>query len=289
LIFKYAGFLPFTHDYISPGNTPYWTPQVPDELIPKIGMVFGTYNDAVRMYKAYAFEAGFDVRKGTTKKKTTGEITVRYMLCNRQGKPNVGEVDTTDVQHKKFERRRDMFRTECDAKVVLHIVSCTQNFIVHDFVERHNHPLISKDKMFMSRTSRQLDFSQERMIYDLSNQNIGATKAYRILSGLQGGYGNRGGLQVDYKNSSKQLNCYIGGRDAALLCTKMRERKKYVPNFTFEAKLNGTQLNACFWADETAKYNCSQFGDVVSVDATFNTNRFCMVFFIWFLFRKLIS
>ena len=84
---------------------------------------------------------------------------------------------------------------------MFHLISCTQNFVVHDFVERHNHALISKDKMFMSRTNRQLDFSQQSMIYNLSNQNIGATKAYKIISGLQGGYGNRAGLQIDYKNS----------------------------------------------------------------------------------------
>ena len=63
----------------------------------------------------------------------------------------------------------------------------------------------------------------------------------------------------------------------------MSERKKYVPNFTFEAKLHGTQLNAIFWANESAKYNFSQFGDVVSVDATFNTNRFSIVPFLVFV------
>ena len=66
--------------------------------------------------------------------------------------------------------------------------------------------------------------------------------------------------------------------DAWLLYTKMNDRKKYVPNFTFEVKMDGTQLNAVFWADETAKHNCSIFGDVVSVDPTFNTNMFNMFF-----------
>ena len=270
--------LSFTHDYVSPGDTPYWTPQVQEQLKPKIGMVFGTYDDVVRMYKAYALEAGFDVRKGTTIKKTTGEIRVRFIVCNRQGKPNVGVADTMDTQHNKFERRRDMFRCECKAMIVFHLNSCSKKSIVHDFVERHNHALISKDKMFMSRTNRQLDFSQQSMIYNLSNQNIGATKAYKIISGLQGGYGNHAGLQIDYKNTKKQLNFFIGGMDAWLLYTKMNDRKKYVPNFTFEVKMDGKQLNAVFWADETVKHNCSLFEDVVSMAATFNTNRFSMVF-----------
>ncbi|CAI9275722.1 unnamed protein product [Lactuca saligna] len=38
------------------------------------------------------------------------------------------------------------------------------------------------------------------------------------------------------------------------------------------------RLNALFWADDTSKQNFELFGDVVSFDATYRTNKYCMVF-----------
>nr|KAJ0221090.1 hypothetical protein LSAT_V11C200083550 [Lactuca sativa] len=88
----------------------------------------------------------------------------------------------------------------------------------------------------------------------------------------------RGGLVYDFKNARRNLNCYIGGRDAKFLVNKMNDRKKNVSSFTFEYKVLNKRLNALFWADETAKYNYNSFRDVVSLDATFSMNKYDMVF-----------
>lgn len=61
--------------------------------------------------------------------------------------------------------------------------------------------------------------------------------------------------------------------DAQLVVNKMNERKKYFPNYSFEYKCVDSVLNAMFWADETDKVFYKEFGDVVSFDATFRTNK----------------
>ena len=58
------------------------------------------------MYKNYAFQAGFDIRLGSNKKKTDGTFTSRYLLCNREGKPNTGNVDTIVIQYKKNKTKK---------------------------------------------------------------------------------------------------------------------------------------------------------------------------------------
>ncbi|GKB13226.1 FAR1-related sequence 5-like protein [Tanacetum coccineum] len=52
----------------------------------------------------------------------------------------------------------------------------------------------------------------------------------------------------------------------------------YVPNFTFQYKVENSELVAMFWADEVAKCNYKEFGDIVSFDATFNNNKYNMKF-----------
>ncbi|GJY99755.1 FAR1-related sequence 5-like protein [Tanacetum coccineum] len=69
-----------------------------------------------------------------------------------------------------------------------------------------------------------------------------------------------------------------GESDAQMLINKMENRKKYVPNFTFQYKVENSELVAMFWADEVAKCNNKEFGDMVSFDAAFNSNKYNMKF-----------
>ena len=66
---------------------------------------------------------------------------------------------------------------------------------------------------------------------------------------------------------------FIGESDAQMLINKMENRKMYVPNFTFQYKVENSELVAFFWVDEVAKCNYKEFGDIVSFDATFRCNK----------------
>ncbi|GJR87312.1 hypothetical protein Tco_0211323 [Tanacetum coccineum] len=66
---------------------------------------------------------------------------------------------------------------------------------------------------------------------------------------------------------------FIGESDAQMLINKMENRKTYVPNFTFQYRVENSELVSMFWADEVAKCNYKEFGDIVSFDATFNSNK----------------
>ncbi|XP_023745084.1 protein FAR1-RELATED SEQUENCE 3-like [Lactuca sativa] len=232
-----------THDYVSPGGTLYWTPIVSDDIKPKVSSTFNSYGEAETTYRKYALESGFDVRLGRVQKMKNGIITKRNLVCNRE-----------------------------------EIVPGTLRYVVSDFVEQHNHELFSKGNMHLSRSKRKLDYSQEIFIHNLSKQNIGPVKAHRLYGALQVGPSVRGGLVSDFKNARRNLNCYIGGRDAKFFVDKMNDRKKNVPSFTFEYKVLNKRLNTLLWADEIAKYNYNSFEDVVSLDATFSMNKYDMVF-----------
>nr|KAJ0207255.1 hypothetical protein LSAT_V11C500254150 [Lactuca sativa] len=249
-----------------------------DDIKPKVTSKFNSYGEAVTMYRNYALESGFDVRLGRVQKTKNVIITNRHLVCNREDNPNTSKVDTLDIQHKKTQRRKDLFRRNCKVKVVLEIIPSALKYVVSDFVEQHNHELFSKSNMYLSRSKRKLDYSQEIFIHNLSKQNIGLVKAHRLYSALQFGPSVRGGLVSDFKNARRNLNCYIGGRDAKFLVKKMNDRTKHVLSFTFEYKVLNKRLNALFWADKIAKYNYNSFGDVLSLDATFNMNKYDMVF-----------
>nr|KAJ0205024.1 hypothetical protein LSAT_V11C500252220 [Lactuca sativa] len=137
---------------------------------------------------------------------------------------------------------------------------------------------LEQRNLALSRNDICYAIGKEMFIHNLSKQNIGASRSHRLYTGLQGGSYVRGGLVSDFKNNTRNLNSYIGSRDAKFLVVKMMERKKNIPTFSFEFKVVQKKLNALFWADETTKYNYNAFGDVGSLDATFSMNKYDMVF-----------
>nr|KAJ0199846.1 hypothetical protein LSAT_V11C600316700 [Lactuca sativa] len=211
------------HDYVSPGGSPYWIPIVSDHIKPKINLTVDSY------------EAGFE--SGLEQLEQPNLALSHNDICYAIGKV-----------YQELLTRKDSFRCECKEKIVFILLHGTNKYIVDDFVEQHTHELFGKDNMFLSRTKRKLDYSQEMFIHNLSNQNSGASRAQRLYTGPQGGSEIRGGLVSDFKNRTRNLNSYIGSRDAKFL------------------------------ADETAKYNYNAFGDVVSLDAKFSMNKYDMVF-----------
>nr|GEV83936.1 hypothetical protein [Tanacetum cinerariifolium] len=81
------------------------------------------------------------------------------------------------------------------------------------------------------------------------------------------------GTTDDFKNHQREVNVFIGESDAQMLINKMENKKMYVPNFTFQYKVENSELVAMFWADEVSKCNYKEIRDMVSFDATFNNNN----------------
>nr|KAJ0214685.1 hypothetical protein LSAT_V11C400199680 [Lactuca sativa] len=175
----------FTHDYVSSGGTLYWTPIVSDDIKPKVSSKLNSYGEEETMYRNYALESSFVVRLGRFQKTKNEIITNRYLVCNQEGNQNTSKIDTLDIQHKKTQRRKDLFRRNSKAKVVLEIIPGTLSYVMSNFVEQHNHELFSKGNMYLSRSKRKLDYSQDIFIHNLSTQNIGPVKADRLYSALQ--------------------------------------------------------------------------------------------------------
>lgn len=250
-----------------------WIPIVDENLKPVVGTVFSTLDEGIKMYENYASKSGFDVRLSTVKRDANSVITLRYLVCNREGFPDSVKANSLEGSDKKV-RVTNIIRTGCKACVKFKVAGvCKSSYILHGFEEKHNHCLVDEDSRHLLKSSRKLDYSQRRWIMKMANANIGATQAHNILSQIKGGYEMVGGSKVEYKNFQRDRNCYVGNSDANLFVRKMDDRKKYVPNFSFEYKCDKGLLNYAFWADETAKCNFELFGDIVSFDATFRTNK----------------
>ncbi|KAM0050666.1 putative transcription factor FAR family [Helianthus debilis subsp. tardiflorus] len=264
--------------YHSPRGTKYWIPNVPTPLKPATGMVFGRWEDAVTLYQDYAQRAGFDIRLSTIAR-YKGVITHRYIVCSRFGNPNSNTGDSMDVTPASSKQRNSSFKvTDCQACIKLKPVKGTEGYSIYKFIEPHNHGLVDVDNMDLTRGRRQLTFTEQEFIHKAQTSGFGATVSHRMQASLKGGEHLVRGTKTDHKNFARDIREFIGERDAQMVIDKLNGNMLHLENFYFNHTVVNGELRSLFWVDDICKCNYNAFGDVVAFDATYDTNKYNMIF-----------
>ncbi|KAL9674136.1 hypothetical protein QQ045_030406 [Rhodiola kirilowii] len=127
--------------FVSVNGRKCWIPKCPDELKPHVGMTFPNLDQAALFYKEYARIAGFVVGLATTNR-SDGIITIKYLVCQREGfKQKCKVVDTINTVDHNDRSRRDT-RCGCQARLQVNIAEGGRHR-VYLFEESHNHYLES--------------------------------------------------------------------------------------------------------------------------------------------------
>ncbi|XP_076926063.1 protein FAR1-RELATED SEQUENCE 5-like [Bidens hawaiensis] len=222
-------------------------PEVASSYRPVKGMMFSSIDQAFDFYSEYAKKARFGVRKGGSYVHG-GVLKTKYFTCCKEGhKPakmydSKGDCNESSKPYYK-RRKRPTIRYDCRAHLQFKSVD-GEIFEVDDFVESHNHRMVADSDMQFVRSAGKLTHVQEEPIYELSNMNLGPVKAFNLMRTQYSGFEKVGATKDDCKNF----------------------------------KQDDPELIRMFWADETSKSNYLAFGDIISFDATFKTNKYKMFF-----------
>ncbi|KAL9662559.1 hypothetical protein QQ045_027392 [Rhodiola kirilowii] len=264
--------------FLSDSGTRHWIPKCPDEFKPRIGMLFQHVNDAIKFYKYYAYIVGFSVRLSTTSTRADGVLTHKYLVCSKEGfKGKHTLVDTVNSVEQSERHRRDN-RCGCSARICLNI-NDGGIYRVYSFEEAHNHWLVDDiGKQYLNQ-NRQLSVVHQNIIMHCGKYRIGATKVHHLVKDLCGGFSNVGANVTDFKNFKRDLKLYIGLNDAKMIVDNLMNKKNTCQGYSFEYYVDEHgSLSRLFWADHIARGDCIIFGDVVSFDATYRTNKYNLVF-----------
>ena len=276
----------------TPPGSKFWIPKANKK--PVEGTEFDSLEQALQFYKEYAREGGFEVRKGGQKnRKKNDNPTVKYFVCSREGlkpppkndKSSSGnsQTDNTEVVTNVIKRRkRGSQRCGCKAQLRLRKKEGNK-YYVHTFFEKHNHSLVHENDYKYLRAARKLTFSKQQLLRQLSEANIGPTRAWKVMTHMYGGFENIGATDVECRNYRRGLDNFIGNRDAQMVVEKLLSRQEFFSDFSIEYKKhkNDKTLIGLFWADAQAKRNYVAFGDVVSFDATFRSSRYIILHILY--------
>ncbi|XP_074305849.1 protein FAR1-RELATED SEQUENCE 5-like [Silene latifolia] len=267
-----------------------YIPFCPEEKKPKVRQVFETLESAELFYKEYGTICGFTPRLTTTKRIKGNELpnsfALRNVVCNRQGvkesrkrkrtdtdtAENDAESDVTDVS-----RVRPITRIDCRALVQFKYQE-NGTYIVTRFDEAHNHPLATPESTIFLKGNRKMTEVQKQFVTKVKVLKLGGVKAYRGWKELCGVNDNIGATEVDFKNFVRDIKTYISNFDAQMFVENLIGRKDTCSSFYFDFIVDENKcLAGVFWADPICIKNYMLFGEVLSTDAIYVTNKYDMV------------
>ncbi|XP_058211550.1 protein FAR1-RELATED SEQUENCE 5-like [Rhododendron vialii] len=247
-----------------------YTPQVKNEVIPKLTQQFKSLDDAKKFYNNYAFEAGFSMRIHSSKTDKNGETIRKENVCYKEGESKSSEAT---------QRQRGLTREKCGAKLTVVKNRSGEGFVVTQFVEGHSHPLTTPKKVHFLRSHRRVSIAQKALTQQLAAANVSTSQQMSILELQAGSLENVGCLRRDIYNSQRDTRKYLDGHDANMLKEHFETEKEKNLGFTYTIEEdNEHRMTHCFWADATSRKSYQYFGDVVVFDTTYNTNKYSLIF-----------
>ncbi|KAI3472469.1 hypothetical protein Pfo_031271 [Paulownia fortunei] len=155
-------------------------------------------------------------------------------------------------------------RTSCTARLR---IGCKKNeeWRVIIFVIEHNHDMVAADQIYMLRSAHNISFAKGDTLKALVDAGFSITNAYSYMQQESHGRENVGFLQkdvYDYLNRLAKDHRQVEG--------------EILFYWDFQADENNRMCNF-FFRDGQCRIDYEAFGDVLSFDTTYKTNKYNMI------------
>ncbi|KMZ70646.1 hypothetical protein ZOSMA_197G00190 [Zostera marina] len=185
----------------------------------------------------YAGNIGVHVRMGSTKINDQ-EMVGQRMLCSKQG--YAPSTATENIVNEKKQRRIKNSRSGCLAMIYISLDRSTQLWRVVNFIEDHNHPLVTPSKRRYLPLNRVITPLSRALFQSLNTSNISPSDQYCVVAQEAGGFDHIQFTPSNLSNMRRDDRCNIIQRDADLLIQLFVERRnKSFDFFSFTRLDNG--------------------------------------------------
>ncbi|XP_027336846.1 protein FAR1-RELATED SEQUENCE 5-like [Abrus precatorius] len=234
---------------------------------PRVGLQFDTLEAAWKYWCEYGRITGFGVRKQYwNRRKVDGVISSCRYVCCKEG-------------HRKDDKRTVMkpraeTRTDCLVRITLFLGS-NNKYVVHEFVEEHNHPLQVPETTHMLASHRNITEVQAHQIDLAESSGLQQKSSFQLMSTLAGHRTNVGYTPLDAKNylkAKRQRGMLYGEVGCLMECFQRQliENPSFFHAYQMDAE---EQITNVFWADAKMVIDYRCFGEVISLDTTYCTNQ----------------
>jgi hypothetical protein len=239
-----------------------------DEM-PKVGTIFSSKEELEEYYKSYARSIGFGVTKLSSK---NGDDGKKYftLACSR-GTKYVSKS-------KKLLKSNPITKIQCKARLNA-CISLDGTVTISKIALEHNHGL-SPNKTRYFRSNKILDPRLKRRLELNDQAGINVSRNFRSIVVEANGYENMTFGEKDCRNYiDKVRRLRLGVGDAEAIQNYFVKMQKQNSQFYYIIDIDDkSRLRNVFWADARCRAAYEYFGDVVTFDTTYLTNKYDMPF-----------
>ncbi|XP_025628671.1 protein FAR1-RELATED SEQUENCE 6-like [Arachis hypogaea] len=242
-----------------------------EDEIPRVGMRFAQLQMANDFYVSYAKKVGFATKiRTTTYDKITKILVNQAIHCNRDG--------FCGSRVKSPIRKNTISAAGCKARIYVKFDKDMQDWVLFKVELRHSHPCSAR-KAVHYHEYRQLTMHSKCVIEDNDEARIRPNKTFLALANEAGVPSNLGFLEKDLRNYiTVRLRTSNMNTDVREMMSYFMRMKDINPNFFYAVKLDEERkFRSAVWMDARCRASYEYYGDVVSVDNTYSTNKYVVV------------
>ena len=234
---------------------------------PSVGMVFESLTEAQRYLNVHGLLNGYAIRKGTNYLKKTYQLE-----CNRSGKPKVME------NAQRIRRRNYILKTGCKMKVIVKLINGKWVYTKVD--SEHNHNVVfspSLTKFFLNH--KRMTEDEKAFSKILQDARIKPMKIMSIFRELKGSFKNVFFNAKNLDNLKQKERIKTRNSDIETTVKYLKKVQNESPGFYYTRRMDEENIvRSIFWTDARGRMNYDLYGDFISFDTTFSTNRYNMPF-----------
>ena len=255
-----------------------------NDVCPYVGQKFNTIDETERFYRDYGRRMGFEIIiRSTHKHSRSDSIASRLYICRKGGNLGSKCLDfEKDEENSKIKRTRDILgRTKCEARIyVVHRTNLNKWEI--SLVElEHNHVMVTPDKVQFMQRPRNIAPVVRSLIETLDKSGIGTALTMNVLGEISGGLENVGFTNQDIHNLLREIRRRVfDSTDAEAGLVLLRELSaNSLGKFFYRVDVDDeNRVRNLLWVDPRSLIAYKNFGDVITFDSTYRTNRYSMPF-----------
>uniref|UniRef100_J3MVQ9 SWIM-type domain-containing protein n=1 Tax=Oryza brachyantha TaxID=4533 RepID=J3MVQ9_ORYBR len=255
--------------------------EVDRKYIPEIGMKFKSIDEAQHFFNFYALLAGFSVVNAHSyhsSKKRNREIIRVTFKCNKQGKGD-DQGNSKEIEKMVVSQRNTSKVIQTDCKCVLVILERNKLCEITRLDLEHNHELSPQEVVRFLRSHKYLSSEEKLLIRTLKECHIPTRNMIVILSFLRGVLTSLSYTKKDISNVRTSINRETSNNDMMQVLQFFKKKEEQDSNFFYEFDLDDDRrVKNLFWTNGRSIDWYAKFGDCVSFDTTFLTNRYNLPF-----------
>ncbi|KAH9705402.1 protein FAR1-RELATED SEQUENCE [Citrus sinensis] len=234
---------------------------------PTVRMSFDSPDEMFEYYKTYGLQEGFLVMRRSCRKRDDGSLRYVTFTCGRNEKSKVKATNVLRLQpNQKF---------GCNAKIGGRLDFVSGKWVIGNLILEYNHA-VSPSKSRYYRCNRSISHFVKKQLEINEEAGIKMAQSFKSIVVEAGGFENVSFLERDATNHvDKVRRLRLGEGDAIAIQRYFQKMRTENDGFYFSIDLDEEgRLKNIFWADRRSRAAYKDFGDVVTFDTTYLTNKY---------------